>query len=201
MRESSTRFSVSHINLSNVVNLLISTLIFHFLHIVLLGLRILSPLVALLSPGSCLKIAIGSRYHPVPVVWNCPADLRRIAHYVIPSPILNSPVYDLSTSINLNKLQILLFSTALFLLISMYSPRLSQDWYHSFVASSLLISQLFTLISSMQILSYPDFVARCIIGLVVPQVRGILNSKSFTAWRNSASNKITLIYFVQLLTC
>jgi len=41
--------SLSHINLSKLVNLLTSTLFFHSLHIVVLGLLLLSPLVALLS--------------------------------------------------------------------------------------------------------------------------------------------------------
>jgi len=50
MRESNTRFSLSHINLSKLVNLLICALFFDSLHIVVLGLPLLSPLVALLSP-------------------------------------------------------------------------------------------------------------------------------------------------------
>jgi len=50
MTESNTRFSLSHINLSKLVNLLTSALLFHSLHIVLLGLLLLSPLVVLLSP-------------------------------------------------------------------------------------------------------------------------------------------------------
>jgi len=43
-------FSLSHINLSKLVNLLTSALFFRSLHIVVLGLPLLSLLVALLSP-------------------------------------------------------------------------------------------------------------------------------------------------------
>jgi len=50
MRKSNTRFSLSHINLSKLVNLHTSALLFHSLHIVVLGLPLFSPLVALLSP-------------------------------------------------------------------------------------------------------------------------------------------------------
>jgi len=42
--------SLPHINLSKLVNLLTSALFFHSLHIVVLGLPLLSPLVVLLSP-------------------------------------------------------------------------------------------------------------------------------------------------------
>jgi len=42
--------SLSQINLSNLVNLLTSALFLHSLHIVVLGLLLLSPLFALLSP-------------------------------------------------------------------------------------------------------------------------------------------------------
>jgi len=51
MRESNTRFSRSHINLSKLVNRLTYALFFHSFHIVvLLGLPLLSLIVALLSP-------------------------------------------------------------------------------------------------------------------------------------------------------
>jgi len=50
MGESNTKFSLKHINLSKLVNLLTTALFFHSLHIVVLGLPLLSPLVALLSP-------------------------------------------------------------------------------------------------------------------------------------------------------
>jgi len=42
--------SLSHINLSKLVNLLTPALFFHSLHIVVLGLPLLSPSIALLSP-------------------------------------------------------------------------------------------------------------------------------------------------------
>jgi len=45
MRESNTRFSLSHINLSKLVNLLTSVLFFHSLHIVVLGLPLLFALL------------------------------------------------------------------------------------------------------------------------------------------------------------
>jgi len=81
-------------NLSKLVNLLTSALCFHSLHIVVLGLLLLSPLVALLSP-LVLKLRIDS----APVLWNSlPSDLRHIAHHVTPSPTLNSPVSDISIS-------------------------------------------------------------------------------------------------------
>jgi len=66
---------------------------------------------------SRLKIANRSYYHSGPVLWNnLPSHLRQVDHHVTTSPILNSPVSDLSTS---------LFTLPFFL--SLYSPRLSQD--------------------------------------------------------------------------
>jgi len=50
MKELSTRFSLSLINLSKLVKHFTSALFFHSLHIALLDLLLLSPLVALLSP-------------------------------------------------------------------------------------------------------------------------------------------------------
>jgi len=47
-----------------------------------------------------LKIANRSFYYYAPVLWNnLPSDLRHVVHHVILSPILNSPVSDLSTSL------------------------------------------------------------------------------------------------------
>jgi len=43
-------YNLSHINLSKLVNLLTSALFFHSLNIVVLGLPLLSPSIALLSP-------------------------------------------------------------------------------------------------------------------------------------------------------
>jgi len=58
-----------------------------------------------LSLTSRLKIANRYYYHSVPVLWNnIPSDLRHAAHHVIP-PILNSTVFDLSTSLFLKKLK------------------------------------------------------------------------------------------------
>jgi len=115
MKESTTRFSLSHINLSNLVNLLTSALFFHSLLIFVLGPLFLSPLVALLSPLVLIfLIANRSYYHSAPVLWNnLPSDLRHFAHRVTPSPILNSPVSDLSTSLFLKKLKTCLFLSSL----------------------------------------------------------------------------------------
>jgi len=124
MRESTARFSLSHIYLSKLVNLLTSALFFHALHIVILGLLLLSPLVALLSP---LKIANRSYNHSAPALWNnlpstsC-CSPRHSFFYV---KLACSPVSDLSTSPFLNKLKTYLF--ILPFLLCMYSPRLSQD--------------------------------------------------------------------------
>jgi len=104
MRESNAKFFLSHINLSNLVNLLTSTLFFHSLHIVVLGLPLLSPLVALLS-HLVLKYQISA-----PVLWNnLPSHLCQVVHHVTPSPISNSPLPDLSTSLFLKKLKTHLF--------------------------------------------------------------------------------------------
>jgi len=75
-------------------------------------------------------------YHSTPVLWNnLPSHLRQVVHHVTPSLISNSPVSDLSTYLFLRKLK-----THLPFLLSLYSPRLSQDWYlrywPSFVFSS-----------------------------------------------------------------
>jgi len=50
MRESNTRFSFTHITILKLVNLLISALFFHSMHIVLLDLLLFSPLVVSLPP-------------------------------------------------------------------------------------------------------------------------------------------------------
>jgi len=50
MRESNTKFSLSFTYKSKLDNLLTSALFFHSIHIVVLGLPLLSPLVVLLSP-------------------------------------------------------------------------------------------------------------------------------------------------------
>jgi len=60
-----------------------------------------SSLITLSRPSltSRLKIANNSYYRSVPVLWNSlPSDLRHVAHHVTPSPKLNLPVSDLSTS-------------------------------------------------------------------------------------------------------
>jgi len=76
------------INLSKLVNLLISALFFfHSLHIVVLGLLLISPLVALLSP-LVLKLQIDRIIILLVVLWNSVlSDLRHVADHATPSPI------------------------------------------------------------------------------------------------------------------
>jgi len=83
-----------------------------------------SSLITLTRPShtSRLKIVNRSFYHSH-VSWNnLPSHLRQVVHHITSSPISNSPVSDLSASLFLN-----LFSFTLPLLLSLYSPRLSQD--------------------------------------------------------------------------
>jgi len=64
------------------------------------------------SLTSRLKIANRSYYHSAPVLWNnLPSDLL-IAHHVTMSPILNSLVSDISTSLFLKKLKTYLFHSS-----------------------------------------------------------------------------------------
>jgi len=65
------------------------------------------------SLTSRLKIANRSFYHSVLVLWiNLPFHLRQVVHHVTPSPISNSPVSDLSTSLFLKKLKTHLFHSS-----------------------------------------------------------------------------------------
>jgi len=92
--ENKIQGSLFHILISQ--NFLTSALFFHSLHIVLLGLPLLSTFVALLSPIVLNSKAKRYYYHSAPVLWNnLPSHLRHVAHNVTP-PILNSPVSDLS---------------------------------------------------------------------------------------------------------
>jgi len=71
------------------------------------------------SLTSRLKIANRSRYHAAPILWNnLPSHLRQVVHHVTPSPILNSPVSDFSTSLFLKKLKTCLFHSSF--LLSLY---------------------------------------------------------------------------------
>jgi len=110
-----------------------------------------SSLITLSRPSLtfCLKIANRSFYHSAPVLWNnLPSHLRLIFHHVTPF-ISNSLVSDLLTSLFFKKLKT--HSFTLLFLLSLYSPRLSQDWYlqywPSFVFSSHTHSLSFTVIS------------------------------------------------------
>jgi len=61
-------------------------------------------LITLSRPSltSRLKIANRSYYHSAPVLCNnLPSHLRQVVHHVTPSPISNSPVSNLSTSLSL----------------------------------------------------------------------------------------------------
>jgi len=70
MWESNTRLSLSHINLSKLVNLLTSAPFFHSLHFVKLGLLLISPLNSLPARTSRFKLANRSYDHSAPVLWN-----------------------------------------------------------------------------------------------------------------------------------
>jgi len=103
MRELDIRFSLSHINLSKLVNIFTSTLFFNFLNIVLFGL-LSSPLVVLLST---LVIKLQSDHYIILLLF-CGTDCNRIyvvAHHVTLSRIFNSIVSDFSTSLFLEKLK------------------------------------------------------------------------------------------------
>jgi len=94
MRESNTRFYVSHINLSKLVNLLTSAL--HSLLSFPSHRCTRSSSLSRPSLTSRLKISNRSFYHSAPVLWNnLPSYLRQVVHHVTPSPISNSPVSDL----------------------------------------------------------------------------------------------------------
>jgi len=128
-----------------MVILLTFALLFHSLHIVLLGI-LLSP-YSRPSLTSRLKIANRSFYHSAPVLRNSlPSDLRHVAHHVTPLPTFNSPVSDISTSHFLKMvtpiycasdstyfvdiarvINYYLFTFTVIFLHSLYSPRLSQD--------------------------------------------------------------------------
>jgi len=79
-------------------------------------------IVALLSP---LKIANRSYYHSAPVLWNnLPSHLRQVVHHVTPSPItllcvIFQPLFSLRSWKPI--------SFTLPFLLSLHSPRLSQD--------------------------------------------------------------------------
>jgi len=74
-----------------------------------------SSLITLSRPSltSRLKVANRSFYHSAPVLWNnLPSHIRQVVHHVTSSPISNSPVSNLSTSLFLNKLKIHLFHSS-----------------------------------------------------------------------------------------
>jgi len=73
-----------------------------------------SSLITLSRPSltSRPKIANRSFYHSAPVLWNyLPSHLRQVVRHVTPSPILNSSVSNLSTSLFLKKLKTHVFNS------------------------------------------------------------------------------------------
>jgi len=64
-----------------------------------------------LSLTSRLKISNRSYYHSAPVLWNnLPSHLRQVVHHITPTPLLNSPVSDLSTALFFKKLKPISFT-------------------------------------------------------------------------------------------
>jgi len=90
-----------------------------------------SSLITLSRPSLtfCHKIANRSYYHSAPVLWNyLPSDLRHVAHHhVIPSPILNLPVSDLSTYPFLQKVKNLTLSLFLSSIVCIHLCYLRTD--------------------------------------------------------------------------
>jgi len=142
MRESRTRFSLNR-NLSKHWSTFLPPLS-SFIPFISVSLLILK-----LQMTFC---------HSAPVLRNSLLSDHHVAHHVTPSPILNSPVSDLSTSLFLIKLKTHLFHS--FFLLCLYSSRLSQksELLSSIDQASLfrliLISLSFTLISLMPIFIY-----------------------------------------------
>jgi len=121
MRESSrpTRFSHAHTYkyLKTGQPYYLHSLISFFSH----GCTRYSSLVTLSRPflTSCLKLQIDLIITPLLFCGSLSTDLRHVAHHVNASPILNSPVSDLSTPLFLKKLYT---SFTLSFLLSLYLP-------------------------------------------------------------------------------
>jgi len=115
----------SYINICKLVNLLTSAFFSHSLQIVLLDLL----LISIVAPFSPLVFKLQTDLSFIQLLFcgtnSHHSELRHVAYHVTPSPILNSSVSNLSTTLSW-KLKTHLF-TVLFLL-SLYSPRLSQVW-------------------------------------------------------------------------
>jgi len=140
MRESYTKFSLSHINLSQLVNLLTSALFFHSLHIVVMGLPLLSPFVDLLSP-------LVSQYQiDLSIILQFLLLFYRTIFHLIYVRLFTTSLLLFQTRLCLIFQPLFswrswkLISFALPFLLSLYLPRLSQDWYlrywPSFIFSS-----------------------------------------------------------------
>jgi len=111
---------------SKLISLLTSAILFYSPHIFILGRLSVSHSVALFWP-LVLKLQIDP--YSVPNLWNSlirstsPCSSSLSFTYIK----LNSPVSDLSTSLFLKNERPISFTLLFFL--SLYSPRLSLDWY------------------------------------------------------------------------
>jgi len=137
--ENQIQSSLSHIKLSKLVNLLTSTPFFHSLHIVVvLCLPLLSPFVALLSPlvlkyqidlSIILLLFYGTIFHFIYVRLFITSLLLLFQTRLC---LIFQPLFSLTCWKPI--------SFTLTFLLSLYSPRLSQNWYlrywPSFVFSS-----------------------------------------------------------------
>jgi len=125
MRESNTKFSVTHISQKRSTFLLPLSSFIPF--IVVLGLLLLSTLVPFSHLSIVFKIANRSYYHSAPVLWNNIPYLiyvkLLIKSFLLLYYIRLSLIFHLHFFL---KSQKPIFFTFPFLL-SLYSPRLSQD--------------------------------------------------------------------------
>jgi len=165
MIESNTRFSLSHINLSKLVSALLNYVIPFFPCTRSFSRIILSRP----SLTSCLKIA---EYHSAPVLWNnFPSHLRQVVHHVTPSPILNSPVSNISTSLFLEKSKTLALSLFLSSLVCINLGYLDQDWYLRYWPSFVFQSHThFTIIHRHICHSERYYLHRCAVSIICQRV-------------------------------
>ena len=139
MRELSTQFRLSHINLSKLVSLLISVLFF-LTHLIVQLAR-----YPLLSSPLIVPRHFSSKNHKQVFLSFCSCLVEHFAswsirqlsyHHPSSQPICNSPVSALSSSLFLKKLKTDLFN----FLLSLYSPGLPLDWYLWYWPSSVTSS-------------------------------------------------------------
>jgi len=126
MRESNTKYSLSHIKISQNWSTLILPPLSSFIPFTSLY-SVFYITFSRLFLTSRLKIANRSFYHSAPVLWNnLPSYLPQVVHHVTP-PISKSPVYEFSTSLFLNKGKPHLFTLYFLLIVTLYSPKLSRS--------------------------------------------------------------------------